>query len=372
MLYLQLMKKYLIVISMICLSYAASAQTKYLLIGTYTNTTSEGIYLYQFDEKGESKLLNTIKSSNPSYLAVAPGSKTIFAVNENNPGTVSAFSFKKDNGSLQFINSVETKGAHPCYVSVDKRGKHIVVGNYTGGNISVFDVKDDGSLSEAKQTIQHNGNSVNRQRQEKAHVHATVYSPDFDLLFVPDLGMDKLMVYKADAKTGKLSPSEPPNEEVNAGAGPRHATFHPNNRFLFLMEELSGTVSVFQLEEGKLKLVQNISAHPMDYKGAKGSADIHVSPDGKFLYCSNRGDANTIAIFSINNETGILTPVGWQSTLGLHPRNFVIDPSGNFLLVANRDSDEVVVFTINKNSGLLTDTKQKISVPKPVCLKFIK
>lgn len=364
------MKQIAILILLFCSSSVSDAQDLYLLIGTYTNTTSEGIYVYSF-KNGEASKISAVKSSNPSFIAVSPNGKTVFAVNENNPGTVSSFTFNKDSGTLKFINEVETKGAHPCYVTIDKRAKHIVVGNYSGGNLSVFDVKEDGSLGEAKQTIQHNGNSVNRQRQEKAHVHATVFSPDYEQLFVPDLGMDKLMIYKVDAKKGTLTAAETPFEDVNPGAGPRHAEFHPNGKLLFLMEELSGAVSSYKYEEGKLKLVQNISAHPFNYKGNKGSADIHVSKDGKFLYCSNRGDANSIAIFSINEETGILTPLGYQPTLGIHPRNFTIDPSGNFLLVANRDSDEVVIFKINTLTGMLTDTGKRISVPRPVCLKWI-
>ncbi|MBX9785217.1 MAG: lactonase family protein [Chitinophagaceae bacterium] len=352
--------------------FTLQAQVQQLLIGTYTSTTSEGIYVYSFNSTdASSKFLSSAKASNPSFLAVSANQKFVYAVNENNPGTVSSFSFHKDSGTLTFLNSVETKGAHPCYISLDKKSKHAVVGNYSGGNLSVFDVNGDGTLSEAKQTIQHNGNSVNRQRQEKAHVHATVFSPDYKFLFVPDLGMDKLMIYKADSRTGMLTAAENAEELMNPGAGPRHLEFHPNKKFLFLIEELSGAVSVFKYEEGKLTLVQNISSHPIDFKGAKGSADIHVSPDGKFLYCSNRGDANSIAVFSINEETGILIPAGFQSTLGIHPRNFTIDPSGNFLLVANRDSDEVVVFKRDISTGMLTDTGQRIKVPRPVCLKWI-
>lgn len=361
-----------LLIAILLSPFAVFAQDYTLLIGTYTNTTSEGIYVYKFNTStAQSRLISSAKSSNPSFLAVSSNQKFVYATNENNPGTVSSFLYHKDSGTLSLINSVETKGAHPCYVSVDKKSKHLVVGNYSGGNLSVFDIKENGSLSEAKQTIQHNGNSVNRQRQEKAHVHGTFFSPDYNFLFVPDLGMDKLMIYKVDSKTGTLTAAEEPEELMNPGAGPRHLEFHSNRKFLFLIEELTGTVSVFKYDEGKITLVQNIPAHPMDYKGTKGSADIHVSPDGKFLYCSNRGDANSIAIFSINEETGILTTLGFQSTFGIHPRNFTIDPTGNFLLVANRDSDEVVIFKRDTLTGMLTDTQQRIKVPRPVCLKWI-
>jgi 6-phosphogluconolactonase len=350
-------------------SITGNAQTSRLIIGTYTNTTSEGIYVFDFNtNNAKSTLVSVAKSPNPSFLAIAGNRKFVYAVNENNPGTVTAFSYQKETGTLTPLNIVETKGAHPCYVSIDKKAKHLVVGNYSGGNLSVFDVKEDGSLSEAKQTIQHNGNGLNRQRQEKAHVHATVYSPDYKMLFVPDLGMDKLMMYKVDSRTGMLSPAEPPFMETVGGAGPRHMVFHPTETFMYLMEELSGTISVYEFKENKWVTIQNPSAHPMNYKGAMGSADIHISPDGRFLYCTNRGESNTIAIFSINQATGILTPVAHQSTLGVHPRNFTIHPSGNYLLVANRDSDEVVIFLINKSTGLLTDTGERIKTPRPVCL----
>lgn len=352
-------------------SVISNAQTSRLLIGTYTNTTSEGIYVFDFNTNdGKSKLVSSVTSSNPSFVSIANNKKFVYAVNENDPGTVSSFIYQKETGTLTPVNTVDTKGAHPCYVSIDKKAKHLVVGNYSGGNLSVFDIKEDGSLSDAKQTIQHNGNGMNRQRQEKAHVHATVYSPDYRMLFVPDLGMDKLMMYKVDSRSGLLSPAEPPFIETVGGAGPRHMAFHPSENFMYLMEELTGTISVYEFKENKWATIQNPTAHPMNYKGAMGSADIHISPDGRFLYCTNRGESNTIAIFSINQATGILTPVGHQSTLGIHPRNFTIHPSGNYLLVANRDSDEVVIFRINSFTGMLTDTGERIKVPRPVCLTW--
>ncbi len=349
------------------------AQEYRLLVGTYTSAGSNGIYVYDFNKtSGEAKLLSSVKTSNPSYLAVAPNQKFVYAVNEDNPGMVTAFQFNKDSGTLTKLNDVVSAGAHPCYISINKKGTHLVVGNYTGGNLAVIDVRENGLINQPKQIIQLKGSSVNRTRQEKAHVHATVFSPDQNYLFVPDLGSDKLMLYTVAQKSGALQPAEPPFYDVNAGAGPRHLSFHPTRPYAYLIEELSGTVSAFKFEEGKLTLLQNTSCHPMSYQGAMGSADIHVSPDGKFLYCSNRGDANSIAIFSIDQETGMIKIAGFQPTLGLHPRNFIFDPAGNFLLVANRDSDEVVIFNVDKRTGLLEDSKQRINVSKPVCLKWIK
>lgn len=354
------------------LSLSLNAQQYHLLVGTYTNAGSEGIYTYRFDaQTGKATASSSAKTSNPSYLAVSPDQKYVFAVNENDSGTVSAFKFNKENGALTFLNVVTSAGAHPCYISVNRKGNVAVAGNYSSGTIAVMEVRSDGQLNQPKQIIQLKGSSVNRSRQEKAHVHATVFSPDFKYLLVPDLGTDKIMLYNVAQNSGALQPTEDGYAEVNAGAGPRHLDFHPKLEVVYLIEELTGTISVFKYKDGKLELMQNTSSHPLSYIGAFGSADIHVSPDGRFLYASNRGDANSIAIFNIDQETGMLQIAGFQPTLGIHPRNFSIDPTGNFLLVANRDSDEIVVFKIDKKTGLLDDTKQRINVSKPVCIKWI-
>ncbi len=353
-------------------SFSLKAQQYYLVVGTYTNAGSEGIYTYKFDlQSGKATAGSSVKTSNPSYLAVSPDQKYVFAVNENDSGTVSAFKFNKENGSLTFLNTVTSAGAHPCYISLNKKGNVAIAGNYSSGTIAVMDVRSDGQLSQPKQIIQLKGSSVNRSRQEKSHVHATAFSPDFRYLLVPDLGTDKVMLYSVATGSGALQPMEEPFADVNAGAGPRHIDFHPKLDIAYLVEELTGTISVFNYKEGKLELVQNTSSHPLSYIGAFGSADIHVSPDGRFLYASNRGDANSIAIFSIDQQTGMLQIAGFQPTLGIHPRNFSIDPTGNFLLVANRDSDEIVIFRIDKKTGLLDDTKQRINVSKPVCVKWV-
>ncbi|MBP6687856.1 MAG: lactonase family protein, partial [Lacibacter sp.] len=340
---------------------------------TFTNAGSEGIYTYKFNpQTAEATALGSVKTSNPSYLAISPDNKYVYAVNADNEGMVSAFQFNKLDGSLKFLNQVTSAGANPCYVSINKKGNILVAGNYGGGNLSVIEVRQDGQLNQPKQIIQLKGNSVNRSRQEKAHVHATVFSPDYRFLFAPDLGTDKVMIYKVVPGSGALeAASEQPFAEVNAGAGPRHIEFHPKLAFAYLIEELTGTISVFQYTDGKLNLIQNTSAHPMSYQGAYGSADIHVSPDGRFLYASNRGDANSIAIFKIDQDNGMIQVTGFQPSLGIHPRNFNFDPTGNFLLVANRDSDEIVIFKIDKATGLLDDTKKRIKVSKPVCIKWI-
>jgi 6-phosphogluconolactonase len=369
--------KSLFLFSVLILPIAVFSQNNYLIIGTYTSTKSEGIYVYKFDTTtAENSFVSVAKTSNPSFLSVSKNKKFIYAVGENvdttiSPigGTVTAFSFNKINGTLTKINNQPSGGKNPCYVTTDKNGKRIYVGNYSSGTVGMFAINIDGSINTLQQVIIHEGSSVNSQRQSAPHVHATVLSADNKYLFVPDLGIDKVMVYAIDKKKGLLNFTSSAASE--AGSGPRHFTFHPNNKFAYLIEELTGTVVFYEVNKGTLKFIQRINAMPKDFTGAIGSADIHVSPDGRFLYCSNRGESNTISIFSIDAKNGKLTTVGHQSTLGKTPRNFNFDPSGNFLLVANQNSDEIIIFKIDKATGLLNDTGKRISVPKPVCLQWI-
>jgi 6-phosphogluconolactonase len=367
------MKK-IIALLLFAFPFIVKAQEYYLLAGTYTSGKSEGIYVYKFNsETGEATPASTAKSSNPSFLAVSPNQKYVYAVNENKPGNISSFLFNKNTGSLKELNQQSTSGDHPCYVTVHKSGKWIVAGNYSSGNLVVFPVNKNGSINKAVQNIQHKGTGANKQRQESAHVHATVFSPDGKYLFVPDLGMDKIMIYQFNTQTGKLSAHDQPFEKTKPGAGPRHIEFHPNSRLAFLMEELSGSIKVMKYDyKGHLSEIQLINGHDSAYSGKYGSADIHISADGKFLYCSNRETSNTIGIFKVNQQTGILTRVGAQSTLGETPRNFNFDPSGGFLLVANQNSHAIVIFKIDKETGLLTDTGNRIEIPNPVCIKWAK
>ena len=354
------------------------AQQLFLLVGTYTSGKSEGIYVYRFNTKtGAAEHVFTTKGiSNPSYLAITQSGKFVYSVNENGgkaPAQISSFAFDKKNGNLTFLNSQLSGGDGPCYVTVHPSGKWVLAGNYSGGSLSAFPVSANGYLQPYSQSIQHTGKSVNTMRQEKAHVHATVFSPDKKYVLVPDLGMDKVMNYRFNMNLEKpLSAAAMPFIKTEPGSGPRHLEFHPNQKFMYLIEELKGMVVGYKYENGKYSLLQQISSHPDDFTGVKGSADIHISPDGKFLYASNRGDANSIAIFSIDKKTGKLKSVGFQSTNGKTPRNFIIDPSGGYLLVANQQSDNIVIFKRDPITGLLTETGNQIEVPNPVCLKLIK
>jgi len=376
------MKKFICKVLVCLLPVVGLAQVKpvdkgyHLLVGTYTGPKSVGIYLYRFNgASGDATMMNSASTPNPSYLAVSANNRYVYAVNElgssEGSGRVTAFSFNRKDSSLNELGSQESGGDHPCYIAIDKTGKWVVAGNYSGGNFSVLPIKKDGSVGAAVATINHQGKSVNTQRQEKPHVHCTVFSPDDKYLFVSDLGTDKIMTYTFNSASGAVKAAPKPFTEVKAGAGPRHLVFHPSGRYAYLVEELSGTVSVFAYSNGTLQELQNISSLPTDFKGVIGSADIHVSPDGKFLYASNRGESNTIAIFSINPATGKLTSKDFVSTQGKTPRNFNFDPSGRFLLVANQGSDEIVIFKRDVKTGMLTDTGKRIQVGAPVCIKWI-
>ncbi|HNR05838.1 MAG TPA: lactonase family protein [Saprospiraceae bacterium] len=344
----------------------------FLIIGTYTTAPSDGIEVYRYNSaKCEFQYLHKVAAQNPSYLALSPDQKYLYAVTETgnpNGGGVSAFRFDDRQGNLELINSQSSAGNHPCYVSTHKNGKWVAAGNYSSGNLVYYPVASDGSIGNPT-NIQHSGSSIVKGRQDAPHVHAAVYSPDYKYLMVPDLGIDKVMIYKLQPD-GNIISKKPGSVQLQAGAGPRHLDFHPNGKWAYLMEELSGKVTAMNYKKGKLKVIGTVNGHPADYPGPYGSADIHVSPDGKFVYCSNRMESNTIGIFKVNPVDGSLSLVGHQSTLGKTPRNFTIDPTGNYLLAANQNTNDVVVFKINRETGLLTDAGKRLSVNKPVCLKW--
>lgn len=348
----------------------------HLLIGTYANQDrTNGIHVYRFNtETGDFTLAQppTILS-NASYLAVSHDKKNLYSVSEHGQekASVHSYSFDPGSGKLTFLNSVPSEGDHPCYVSVDKKKRFVFVGNYSGGNLLSIPLNANGSFGRDVQNIKHEGSSINKERQEKPHVHSVVLSPDDHYLLVPDLGADKVFQYSVDVSKPKaLTPAASPFTAVKPGGGPRHLTFHPNGKYAYLILEMEAAVAAFDYKDGRLKEKQTISMVKPQFKGKLGAADIHVSPDGKFLYASNRGDANELAIFSIA-EDGKLTSVGHQSILGETPRNFEIDPTGNFLLVGNQNTNTVVIFKRDVNTGLLTPTNKKINLDKPVCLKFV-
>ncbi len=357
------------------------SQKQFMLIGTYTDKGSKGIYVYSFNSKtGAFDSISSVECNNPSYLAVSPNYKFVYAVTENNDSTkymldggVNAYSFNSKTGKLSFINRESSAGKHPCYVAVDKTGKWLVVGNYTSGSLAVLAVNKTGALDSSKQIITHKGSSINKARQTSPHVHCTIFDEQNKNLFVADLGTDKIYSYQFNNNSGTLFPSNDEFFISEAGSGPRHIAISKNAKYIYVIEELTGTIQVIEkTNQNKTINIQRISSHPSHYNGVIGSADIHISPNGNFLYCSNRGENNTIAIFKVNKFDGKLTNIGFQSTLGLTPRNFNFDPSGNFLLVANQNSNNIVVFKIDKKTGLLSALSNQIHVPNPVCIKWIK
>jgi 6-phosphogluconolactonase len=370
------MKGWMLALLLLVTGFAFSQQY-YLFIGTYTKTGSKGIYVYKFDAAtGKAEWVsNTDSIVNPSFLTVAADGKHVYAVTETatpNAGSVSSFSFDKSSGKLSFINKQESGGDNPCYISITNDQKWVTVGNYSGGSLSAFKVNTDGSIAPFSQNIQHEGKGPDTSRQEKAHVHCTIFTPDEKYLLTPDLGLDKVFIYRFDPNADKpLTPAPQPFAQSQPGHGPRHIAFSPNKKFAYLIEEMSGNVVTYSYNNGKMIRVQEVAAHPAGYKGYISSADIHASPDGKFLYVSNRGDENNLAVFAINATTGKLTAKSYQAAGGKTPRNFMIDPTGNYVLVANQSSDNIVIMKRNKQTGALTPTGDEIKVAIPVCLKMI-
>jgi 6-phosphogluconolactonase len=357
---------------LLCLNVQAQKANYNLLIGTYTSTgKSEGIYSYNFNTfSGASKLKSVTKNvTNPSFLALSPDGNNVYSVNEaGNESAVTAFKFNAPTGELTLLNKQKSHGADPCYVTADQQ--NVIIGNYSGGSIAVYGRLADGSLSAVKQVLQHTGKSIDPQkRQESAHVHMVQFTPDKKHLISVDLGEDLVYVYNYSPAAERDILTLKNVYKTTPGSGPRHLAFSPNGKFAYLTHEFNGIITAFSYNNGSLNRIQEIGTTAKDFTGKVDAADIHVSPDGKFLYQSNRGDANTISVFSIF-PTGKLALVSRVSTLGKGPRNFTITPNGNLLLVAHQYTHDVVVFKINKITGALTDTGERINVDAPVCLVF--
>lgn len=353
-----------------------------MFVGTYTRTgASEGIYVYRMD--GASGALSQVHVeggiSNPSFVTIHPNQKHLYAVNEVSEasgvpgGALTSYEIDSSSGSLKRINQQSTGGPGPCHVSIDATGKFAVVANYGGGSVCMLPVNEDGSLEPSSHFIQHyGGTKVNPRRQEKAHAHSANLSPDNRFAIINDLGLDQLRVYEMDLENGKLNFNEGSSAMTAPGAGPRHFDFHPNGRFAYAINELGCTVTAYNYDagSGKLSEINSLSTLPQDYEGENTTADIHVSPDGRFVYGSNRGH-NTLAIFRIDESDGSIESAGDQSTGGKTPRNFAIHPDGKFVYVANQDSDNIIQFERNVSSGELIPVGTETRCPMPVCLKFM-
>jgi 6-phosphogluconolactonase len=351
-----------------------------LYIGSYNQDDGDGIHVYSLDAKtGALTPQSSIGGvKNPSFLAVHPSGRFLYAVSEvaksngEAGGGVSAFQVDGDSGALSPLNETSSMGQGPCHLSVEQTGRYVLVANYSSGSVAMVPLGDDGRLEEASDFVQHEGSSVDPRRQQGPHAHSITVGPGNRCAYAADLGLDQVLVYRMDLEQGKLVPNDPPSAAVTPGQGPRHFAFHPNQKFGYVINEMGNTVTAYAYDGAgdTLTEVQMISTLPDGYAETSYCADIHISASGRFLYGSNRGH-DSIAVFGIDGGTGLLDPLGYTSTGGKNPRNFAIDPSGRFLLAANQDTDNIVVLRIDAESGKLTETGVEVQVPKPVCIKFV-
>ncbi|MGC1371310.1 MAG: lactonase family protein [Candidatus Sulfotelmatobacter sp.] len=365
----------------VCSAAAKQNSKYYAYIGTYTQegSDSKGIYAYRFDSSSQqlTPIGLAAQTINPSFLAVHPNQRFLYAVNEvsnyqgKKSGAVSAFSIDRASGKLTLLNQVASRGTDPCYITVDKTGKYVLVANYTSGSIAVFPIREDGGLGEASAFVQHSGHGTNPQRQEGPHAHSVDMSADNRFAIVDDLGLDETFVYPFDSANGTLDVNEARIAKADPGAGPRHFAFTPNGKFGYVLHEKGSTVTTYRFDatQGLLQPLQTISSIPKAFTKLDESAEILVAPSGKFLYASNRGH-DSIAVFAIDPASGVLTLVEYAPTKGASPRSFEIAPGGRLLFAANEKSDNIVLFRIDPHSGRLTATGKVLNISQPVCIKF--
>jgi 6-phosphogluconolactonase len=357
----------------------AEEKSCWVYLGAYAKGEEQGITLCKLDRtKGKlDKVMVFGGHQNPAFLEVHPSGKFLYAVNEikdfkgNSAGAVTAFSIDPKTGDLKKLNQVSSRGMGSCHLTIDPKGKTLLVANYGGGSVASFRIGEDGVLSEAVSFFQHEGSSVDERRQKGPHAHSINVDPAGKRVYCADLGLDKVLVYKL-SKKGKLKPNDPPFVKTQPGGGPRHLNFHPSGKFAFVNLEMTSKVTVFAHNEktGVLDEIQTVSTLPKDFTGNNSTAEIRVHPNGKFVYCSNRGH-DSIAVFAIDEKSGKLTFVECEPSGGKTPRNFCIDPSGTFLLAANQNTNNVAVFRIDGETGSLAPTGSSIDSPKPVCVRFV-
>lgn len=350
-----------------------------IYVGTYTDAQSGGIFLYDFDENtGRMASLGVAGHAvHPSFLAFHPNRRFLYAVNETGDvkkglsGSLSAFAIDPASGKLSMLNKQPSGGAGPCFVFVDRAGRHALTANYSSGSIAVLPIGDDGQLGPATATIQHHGHGPDPDRQKGPHAHSINLDPSGRFALAADLGLDKLFVYRFDTAHGTLQPNDPPAADVPPGSGPRHLAFHPDGKFAYLINEMGCTISVlaYDAARGAFSPLQTISTLPPNFRGQNTTAEVQVHPSGQFVYGSNRGH-DSIALFRVDPATGKLTAIGHEPTQGRTPRNFAIDPTGRFLVAANQDSNNLVVFRLDPTSGQL-QSLTTTEAPKPVCVKFL-
>ena len=365
----------------------ASRSSYLMYVGTYTGPDSKGIYAYRFDAAtGEATPLGLVaETANPSFLAIDPAQRFLYAANEvsdyqdqkngrqkggQKTGAISVFAIDRKTGKLALLNQVSSHGAGPCYVSLDQTGKYVLAANYDGGSVTVFPVLKDGRLGEASAVVEHTGPTVDPLGAEP---HQIDLSGDNRFAIASYLGMDRLLMYRFDPAKGTLAANDPPFAQLHPGARPRHFAFHPNHKVLYVLEEAASKIDGFFYDaaNGTLRQIATVSTLPEDFKGDNTTAEIKVHPDGKFLYSSNRGH-DSIAVFAIDPASGLPRFLEAVPTGGKKPRNFEIAPGGSYLVAANQNSNNIVIFKIDPDTGHLTPTGQVLEVPSPACIKFAK
>ena len=353
------------------------SQKQFVFFGSYNwDKGSEAVYVYELDTE-TGKLTKVASSSdviNPGYITVSNDGKYVYASSDAktpNYGTVSSFAFDADKKSLTFLNQQKTGGENPVYVNVDKSGKWLINATYNQATISVFPLLDNGRIDSMVQHFKFTeGSGVNPKRQEKAHTHSVVFSPDSKTVLFADLGADKILQYPFDASQNKpLIDNKSTFSNTKPGSGPRHITFSKNGKLVYSIEELAGMISVYDFSDNNLKEIQRIATHPDKITEGFESSDVHISPDGSFLYATNRGKENNIAIFKVLND-GKLESIGYKKTGGKHPRTFAIDETGKFIIVTNVISQDVTVFKRNLETGMLKKVGKPVKIKNVTCVKI--
>ncbi len=346
-----------------------------VFVGTYTNGASKGIYAYRFHPaSGDIEPLGlAAETASPSFLAVHPNRRFLYAVNESDANSVSAFAIDSKTGKLKPLNRVSAHGSGPCHLAVDKTGKQLLVANYGSGSVAAFPIRPDGSLGESGGFDQHVGSGADSRRQRGPHAHCVVFSPDNRFAMAADLGLDKVFVYRVNPAKASFQANDPAYALVKPGSGPRHFAFTPDSMHGYVINEIASTITAFDYDRkrGALTETQTISTLPAGFSGQSTTAEVVVDPNGRFLYGSNRGH-DSIAVFAIDRAKGTLTLVEHVPTQGKEPRNFAIDPSGSYLWAANQNSDSIVLFRVDANTGRLTPSGKTLQAGKPVCVLFVK
>jgi 6-phosphogluconolactonase len=356
------------------LTQTMQAVEMFVYFGSHSLSPGVGFSLARFDtDTGAlSRPQFLLEAKEPAFFVVSSDGSRLYTCNSGTPGGLSSYAVEPHTGHLALLNRALAGGGDTSFISLDKAGRHVLVANYDGGSVAVFALRPDGSIGDWTAFDQHRGQSVNPVRQTHAYAHAIVLDPANRFALVPDLGVDRLYVYRYDEATGGLEPNVPAYVPIAPGSGPRHVRFHPNGRWVYLINEIASTIVAFTWDPaaGTLAPFQTVSTLPADFKGVSACAELEIHPNGRFIYGSNRGH-DSVAVFAIDQVTGKLSSIEFQSSGGKTPRNFAFDPTARWIILTNQDSSTAVVFRVNANSGRLTQTGDPVPVPSPFCERFL-